>query len=288
MEDPRTTTKASLLRRHARWVVPILLAALCFWGSAVLLGLLAQRDPIDGWVLLAFVLLLVTMFVAPIVLVVVAIAKGARTYQAHRRSKGRFSSVELAEIRRRDTSAEAWESARRLHRQLLARELPPTLPVWDVVPYTNEEFFCDVPIGYARYYGMDVSYTQTSGFFYGRPGFVLAGLAATAVSNAAQRNAAHTLAHAQWRERCITRLVVSNDRLLLQVRGQWLSFDYSTMTAVFPEPESWGLVCQFASAEPLMLTGDHAPFAAVMTLYRTHGERALREHPGLAPLALPA
>ncbi|WP_098464945.1 hypothetical protein [Isoptericola jiangsuensis] len=58
------------------------------------------------------------------------------------------------------------------------------------------------------------------------------------------------------------------------------------MTAVFPEPQDWALVCQFGASQPLLLTGNHAPFAAVMTLFQTHGEHALREHPGVAPLAI--
>lgn len=285
MEDPRTTTKAGAVRRHARWIVPLLLAPAAFFGCVAGISALNEKESLEGWWPLVALLLLAGLFLAPLVLVVVAIVKGNATYRDHRRSKGRFSSAELVAIRHRDMSSHAWQDAQALHRRLLAREVPPTLPVWDVVPYENEEFFCDVPIRYARYYGMDVSYTQTSGFYYGRPSFVVAGLAVTAIANAAQRNAAQNMARTQWREHCTARLVVSNHRLLLQVGGRWLSFDYSAMTAVFPEPQSWTLVCQFAAAEPLLLAGDHAPFAAVMTLYRTHGERALREHPGLAPLS---
>ncbi len=224
--------------------------------------------------------------VTPISLGVLAVVKASATYRDHRRSTGRFSAAGLADIRRRDASSRGWRDAQALRQQLLAGEVPATLAVWDVVPYANEEFFCDVPIGYARYYGTDVNYSQTSGFFYGRPAFVAAGLAVTALSNAAQRTTARNKARQQWREQCISRLVVSNHRLLVRTRGRWLSFDYASMTAVFPEPTSWGLVCQFSGAEPLLLTGDHAPFVAVMTLYRTHGERALREHPGLAPLVV--
>ena len=285
-DDPRGVPKASPIRRHARWIAPLLLAPIVFYGCVLGLSYLNERETLEGWSLLAALVLLAGIFVAPIVLVVVSIVKGGATYRDHRRSKGRYSSSEVAEIQRRDRSAQAWRDAQQLHRRLLEREVPPTLAVWDVVPYANEEFFCDVPIRYARYYGMDVSYTQTSGFFYGRPSFVLTGLAITAVSNAAQRSAAQNMARAQWREHCFARLVVSNFRLLVQVSGRWLSFDYAAMTAVFPEPASWGLVCQFSSTEPLLLTGDHAPFAAVMTLFRTHGEDALREHPGLGPLVI--
>lgn len=286
MEDPGTAPKANRIRRHLSWVVPLALAPVAYVGCLVAYNAIEQGEPADGSTLLVLLLLTLGAVVVPLVLIVIAIVNASATYRDHRRGTGRLNAAELVDIRRRDASSRAWRDAQVLRSQLLAHEVPATLSVWDVVPYANEEFFCDVPIGYARYYGMDVTYAQTSGFFYGRPSFVIAGLAATAISNAAQRNAARNRAREQWREHCIGRLVVSNHRLLLQVRGRWLTFDYSTMTAVFPEPASWGLVCQFSGAEPLLLTGDHAPFVAVMTLYRTHGERALREHPGLAPLAV--
>src|SRR5690625_7915400 len=77
---------------------------------------------------------------------------------------------------------EAWTSARRdavlLRARLLAKDPPPTLQPWDVVPHHGEVFFCDVVAGYARYYGTTVTYRQSSGLFYGRPAFVLTGLAA--------------------------------------------------------------------------------------------------------------
>lgn len=284
MEDPRAAARAGRVRRHARWVVPLVAAPAVFLACVLALDALNRHELYHGaW---AFLVLLVVAvaFLGPVALLAVAIAKGARTFREHRRSRGRFSATERAEIGRRDAAAHAWANAQGLHRQLLAREVPPTLRVWDVVPYAGEEFFCDVPAGYARYYGTTVSYTQTSGFYYGRPSFVLTGLAVTAIANAAERSAAQAQAREQWRERCVSRLVVSNHRLLVQVHGRWLSFDYSAMTAVLPEPDGWALVCQFSSTEPLLLTGDHAPFAAVMTLYRTHGEQALRDHPGLEPL----
>ena len=285
MDEPRTAQKASRIRRHARWVVPLTLAPVLYVGLLAGFNALEQDDPGNSRLLVMLILLLGAV-VGPIVLIIVAAVSASATYREHRRSTGRLSAAQLADIRRREASSRAWRDAQALRHRLLAHEVPATLSVWDVVPYANEEFFCDVAIGYARYYGMDVTYSQTSGFFYGRPSFVVAGLAATAISNAAQRSAARNMAREQWREHCVSRLVVSNHRLLVRVRGQWLTFDYSTMTAVFPEPASWGLVCQFSGAEPLLLTGDHAPFVAVMTLYRTHGERALREHPGLASLAL--
>jgi hypothetical protein len=56
------------------------------------------------------------------------------------------------------------------------------------------------------------------------------------------------------------------------------------MTAVYPEVDSWTLVTQFDSAEPLMLLGVDVPAAAVLTVRMTHGEDALVQHPGLMSL----
>ncbi|GAA4842617.1 hypothetical protein GCM10023221_20800 [Luteimicrobium xylanilyticum] len=232
---------------------------------------------------LQLALVLVTLG-APVVLLLLAATRGHAHYRSRRRTQGHLTKAEQAAAQVEGASRRAWDEARALRAALLRHEPPPTMQVWDVVPYDGEVFFCDVPAGYARFYGTDVTYTQTSGFFFGRPSFVLAGLAATAIGNAASRNAARRAAQKQWREHTICRLVVSNRRLLTQIGGRWLSFHYAGMTAIYPEPAGWALVCQFSDAEPLMLSGHHAPFAAVMTMFMTHGEDALLGHPALAPL----
>lgn len=275
------------MARHRRWIVPLVLAPVSCVVCVLAANRLGQLGPDDeSGALSGFALLFaLAAVVMPAVLLVMAVRRGRAQYRAHRWSKGRLTKAEQIAVRADAASRRAWDEARALRATLLRRETPPVMPVWDVVPYAGEVFFCDIPAGYARFYGTNVSYTQTSGFFFGKPSFVLAGLAATAIGNASRRNAAYRAAQEQWREHQVCRLVVSNRRLLTQVGGRWLSFYYAGMTAIYPEPAGWALVCQFSDAEPLMLSGHHAPFAAVMTMFMTHGEGALLGHPALAPLA---
>lgn len=70
MDDPRGVLKASPIRRHARWIAPLL------WhrsSSTCVLELSHpnERKTLEGWSLLAALVLLAGIFVALIVLVVV-------------------------------------------------------------------------------------------------------------------------------------------------------------------------------------------------------------------------
>ncbi|MEU2202109.1 hypothetical protein [Isoptericola sp. NPDC019482] len=265
---------------YKRWWPPLVAAPIVYGVCALLAAVLPTNGPGAGWsVLVVFVGVL-----APIALLVLAAVRGKRAYGHHRRSRGRFTVAERRGLELQAQADAAVEHARALRRTLGARQVPPSIRVWDVVPYPEETFFCDTPIMYARYYGMDVEYSQTSGFFFGRPSFVLAGLAATAVGNASRRSAAARQAQEQWREHAQARLVISDKRLLVHVHGRWLSFDYGAMSAIYPEPGNWMVVCQFPDTAPLMLSGQYAPYASVMALFVTHGEVALREHPALAGL----
>ncbi|WP_129545562.1 hypothetical protein [Arthrobacter dokdonensis] len=235
------------------------------------------------WSLLAIVLLLLAL-VGPLAALVYAAVGGFRAFRHWRRAQGHSTKMDAGVAQRESSSARAWEQARSLQSSLLRREVPGTIHIWDVVPNANEVFFMDVPADYARHYGMDVTYSQSSGFYFGRPAFVLAGLGINAISNAARRNAAANQAAAQWRERQPCRLVVSNQRLLCQVGGRWLSFYFSAVSAVYPEIEDWSLITQYDSAHPLLLSGVHVPAAALFTVLATHGSESVGAHPSLQKL----
>lgn len=181
-------------------------------------------------------------------------------------------------------AAAAWAEAARLRRSVLAREVPRTMAVWEIVPEQGEVFFYDLRAVYERYYGQDVSYTPSGGFFFGSPAFILAGMAVTGLANSSRRRAAEAQAQTQWREYEPARVIVSNHRILCLVRGQWLSFSYGAMTAVYPEVAQATLVCEFRGAPPLRLRGADVPIAAVMTVFATHGLEAVAEHPSLQVL----
>lgn len=158
------------------------------------------------------------------------------------------------------------------------------MQVWDIVPNPGEVFITDAPVQYARYYGQTVTYTTTGGAFYGSPAFVAAGLIGTAIGNASARSRAEALAREQWRERRTVRLVATNQRLCCHVGQDWLSFYYSSISAVYPSAETHSLVCTFRGSEPLLLSGPWATAAAVVSTFFTLGTDGLVGHPGLLAL----
>lgn len=279
--------KSGRWQRHLSWAVPLVAAPVIY--VAAMLGVMwinqgLENESLPTWWMWLVLLLLLLAVAGPITALVYAVIGGYKAYRHWRRSNGHHTKTEAAVAQRGNISALAWERARALQQTLVRREVPEEIHIWDVVANANEVFFLDVPADYARHYGMDVSYSQSSAFYFGRPAFVLAGLGISAMSNAARRNAAAQQAAAQWRERQPCRLVVSNQRILCQVGGRWLSFYFSGMTAVYPEVGEWSLITQYDSTSPLLLSGVHVPAAALLTVLATHGAAALSAHPSLQVL----
>lgn len=177
-----------------------------------------------------------------------------------------------------------WAEAQRLRGLLLARQVPPTLTPWAVVPEAGEVFFYALEADYERFYGQAVGYTPASGFYFGSPAFILAGMAVAGLATAKRRADAAAASATQWRELTHVEYLVTNRRLLCLVGGRWVSFHYGAMTAVYPEVEAGVLVCEFTGVPPLRLSGPDSAIAAVMTVFATHGLEAVAEHPSLRAL----
>ncbi len=287
-QAPRAGTRP---RRHLRWLLPLLGAPVLF---VVMLAVVepistgAPEDPSLPYALGVLTLIAVT-FLAPLALLVTAVVQAARVRREARRRAGRFTRRELAEQERRAqaeaSAAATWHQAVGAARAIVHGGRPPALTVWDVVPWHDESFHADVPIGYARYYGTAVQVPQTVAAYAGRPAFVAAGLATTALLDAGARAAALRQAVAQWREHQSVRLVVSDRRLVVQRHGEWLSFDHGGLTAVYPDPDRRGIVCQYRDCAPVMLWGEHAPLVAVVVVAAAYGPQALLQHPAMASIA---
>jgi hypothetical protein len=189
-----------------------------------------------------------------------------------------------AAVAAHDEAQHAWShSACVLTEGLRAGTPLPALTVWGLVLADGEKAYFDMPANYARFYGTNASYQHTSGFFLGSVPFVVAGAAITAASNHSRRTAAEAAAQAQWREYAPgTRVIVTDRRLMCNVRGRWLSFHYSGITAWYPEPDRWAVACEFGDTEPLMLSGIWAPTLAVFVTAQVHGAHGLDNHPALA------
>jgi len=265
-----------------------LLAAPVIYGAALLgtswINRGLENKSLEEWWALVALLLLLLAAAGPLTALVYAAIGGRRAFRYWRRAQGHLTKAEAAMAQWEINSAMALDRARALQASLSRREVPEAIQIWDVVSLSGEVFFLDVPADYARYYGTVMSYSQSSAFYFGRPAFVLAGMGISAMSNAARRNAAANQAAAQWRDRQPCRLVVSNKRLLCQVGGQWLSFHFSAVTAVYPEVEDWSLITQYDSTSPLLLSGVHVPAAALLTVLATQGAEAVVAHPSLQKL----
>jgi hypothetical protein len=243
---------------HARWILPGLILLL------ILPGALATPSTVE-WV---FTGILSALTAAGIVSVV----KRSRRIALDRQQRAAIAAAQ------RD---HAWRVAAQLRRELPDRQPRNTVKVWDLIPNADEVFITDAPVHYARYYGQDVTYTTSSGVYFGSPLFVVAGLIGTAASNSAARSRAEAMARSQWREHQTVRLVVTNQRLCCRVGNDWYSFYYSHMTAIYPLAEQQTLVCTFGKGAPLMISGPWAPAAAVVTTLMTLGVDPLLTHPGL-------
>lgn len=275
------------MKRHLRWVIPGLCIPVVYVTALSIVSAIAQTPGFQQSVELGFLNLgiLLVAFAAIVTAIVLAIVGGVRTFKAWRRRNGHYSPAESAQQLREVHSQLGWSAAITLRNTLLQREVPPAVQVWEVVPERDEVFFFDVVMGYERYYGQNVTYGRSGGFFFGHPAFVVAGLVASGIGNAARRHSAQAQAQTQWREGQQARVLVTNRRLICLVGGEWVSFYYSAMTAVYPEVRDWALVCEFSGiTSPLRLSGPNAPLAAVMTVFATHGLDALAQHPSLQTL----
>lgn len=276
------------MKRHLRWVIPVLCIPVVYVTALSIAGAIAQTPGFQESVELGFLNLgiLLVAFAAIVTAIVLAIVGGVKTFRAWRRRNGHYSPAESAQQLREVHSRLGWSAAITLRNTLLQREVPPTVQVWEVIPERDEVFFFDVVMGYERYYGQDVTYGRSGGFFFGHPAFVVAGLVASGIGNAARRQSAQAQAQTQWREGQQARVLVTNRRLVCLVGGEWVSFYYSAMTAVYPEVRDWALVCEFNGiTSPLRLSGPNAPIAAVMTVFATHGLDAVAQHPSLQALS---
>ncbi|MGH3739004.1 MAG: hypothetical protein ACRDT6_25915 [Micromonosporaceae bacterium] len=179
---------------------------------------------------------------------------------------------------------EGWESACQLYEHLAAGGELAVLPPSAVRLNQNEVPYADAMIGYARYYGQQVTYQQSSMLLLGSATFVAAGLAANAIGNASARRRAEAQAATQWRDHAQVRAMVSNERILADYNGQWLSFWHNGVVELQGDLSQWVFVLRYEVGDPLMVHGPAAPWFATVIARLVYGQRGL-QLPALAPLA---
>ncbi|MEV4481689.1 hypothetical protein [Micromonospora coxensis] len=180
-----------------------------------------------------------------------------------------------------DTSwADGRDAARRTLEFLAQGGLPGAVPAPGFL--TGEPVFLDARLHYARHYGTEVSYQQTSTVAFGSPAFVTGALLANAIGNSNARSRAVRMASPQWRDHEFTRVVLTPSRTWCYSFGRWLSFDHTAVMEYHLDPH--GVVLLFADTEPLRLTGPAAWLHAVFFAYFRFGAPALTTATFLLPI----
>ncbi|WP_323374149.1 hypothetical protein [Plantactinospora alkalitolerans] len=192
--------------------------------------------------------------------------------------------------RRKETSAaidaalrDGWSSACRLYEHLVRGGQLVALPPTGLRLGQDEKIFGDTMLGYARFYGTSAQYRESSSFWFGSTGFVLAGMASDAISNASARSRAQAMAAAQWRDQAQVRMVLTNQRLLGDYQGNLLSFWHNGVQELAADLSQWSFVLRYQEGNPLMLHGPAAPWYAVAIAWQIFGPEGMRL-PALAPI----
>lgn len=279
-------------RGHLRWVVPLVLAPLIY--VAALLGASGIDTSHESLLPAVGVLALVGIaFVGPLLCLVLTLIGVHGIWRSWRRSRCKYTKADQRRIQRlraaqaeHAADQESLRDAAALRTELLSGAPLRGLAVTDVLPSEGETFLLRGPARYQRYYGQDVTYSTSSPMALGRPSFVAAVLATSAVSNSSARSRAQAMARAQWREDQQVDMLVSDQRIWCRTAARgWLRFDFDAITAVYPDLEHWTIVLEFERGDPLFLAGRLVPAACVLALHRRLGLDGLRSHPAASQLS---
>ncbi len=136
------------------------------------------------------------------------------------------------------------------------------VPVTGLALAAGEVAFADVQCSAARFYGTDVDYPASTGYFEHHPTF-----GRRWVSNrrldARRHQEAEDAALPQWRDHTAARVVLTSVgvRLLPQGAREWMSFDHALLTGVTAAPPA--VVLSYSTCAPLLLSGPAAPWLGV-------------------------
>jgi hypothetical protein len=175
---------------------------------------------------------------------------------------------------------QGWQAAVDLYVRLATGQEPVTVTAPGVL--LPGPIHMDAVLTYSRFYGMDVTYGQTSTVAFGSPAFVAGSLLADVVGNSVARSRATNLARAQWREHQQTRVVLTGSTTWCAVNGQWLAFDHDAVVEYLLDGPS--AILTFAGVEPLRLYGPAVWCHAVLFAYARHDAEHWQQAPYLQPI----
>jgi hypothetical protein len=272
------------MKHQLDWLVPLLLVPISYFGGLLLHTWIVTARGDDLLTILLELMTLLLAAVGPIVAACFLVRALYRRFRAWRRSNGHFTK---AERHRRDVEngyAFGYHKAQVLARALAAGAAPPHIDLWNVPLFAGEFAYYQCHATYARYYGLDGSYTHISGFYWGRPAFVLGGLAAQGLLNSSRRKAAAAASMDCWREQQFIPVIVTSHRFICCVNGRWASFDHGAVNAWYPEPDNSSLVLHYQGLPPVLFAGSESPVLSVLTTYVLSGQNGVVNNPGLQTL----
>ncbi|MFJ8628548.1 hypothetical protein ACIRD3_37695 [Kitasatospora sp. NPDC093550] len=131
----------------------------------------------------------------------------------------------------------------------------------DVPLADGETVFADVWCSAARFYGTDVVYPRSAGYWENHPTFGRQWVPNP--HDARRRREAEAAAEPQWRDHTPARLVLTSTGVRLKPTGSptWMPFDHCLLTDLTAGPSE--LVLSYSVCAPLLVSGPAVPWLVV-------------------------
>ncbi|MFI6372403.1 hypothetical protein [Streptomyces sp. NPDC050546] len=140
-------------------------------------------------------------------------------------------------------------------------ELDP-VQVDDLPLADGEVAFADVTCSAARFYGTQIAYPLSAGYFENHPTFGRRWISNNRL-DARRRQEAEDAAAPQWRDRTVARVVLTSTGVRLRPSGAatWLPFDHALLSEVtVRQPQ---VVLSYTVCAPVLLSSPAAPWLGV-------------------------
>lgn len=173
-----------------------------------------------------------------------------------------------------------WQEAVQLYAALSGGRRPPAVFAPDL-PAAGTVYM-DVPFGYSRFYGMDVTYQPGGMVAIGPPGFVAGATIGRLIGTSIGHVRAASLSRRQWRRHRPTRVVVTDTATWCELGDRWLRFDHDTVME-YRVGADQSCILTFPQVVPLRLHGPSAWCHAVLFAYLRYG-RACQSASFLDPI----
>ncbi len=178
----------------------------------------------------------------------------------------------------------SWKNAREYAAHIARGGALPPISLAGLVLQHGEQAVFDTRATYMRWYGMDVTYGQSSFFAYGSAAFVVGSAVGSVIGNSSRRRQAESLATPQWREHHDAAVVATTERLLINTASNgWLSFYFNSVQEFHPDPLNWKLTLGWPDTVPLRLQGLAVPYVSVHAARFIFGDGWVNE-PSMAAL----